>query len=128
MKQRIKRSLVTLEATGAVLCFGGGILAGLVGSLLTASTWILGAETHPWMSGLGTALLIATIPLLIFAGYCLDWIERDMKKPLDLTPPNRDADADHSHPYRATKSATGNQDRSLRTLYEPLTPSLSVRS
>lgn len=85
MKGRVKRSLVTLEATGAVLCFGGGILAGLVGSLLTASTWILGTEQHPWVRGLGTALLIATIPLLIFAGYCLDWIENEPKKPLDST-------------------------------------------
>ncbi len=85
MKGRTKRSLVTLEATGAVLCFGGGILAGLVGSLLTASTWILGAEQHPWVHGLGTALLIATIPLLISAGYCLDWIETDPQKPLDST-------------------------------------------
>jgi hypothetical protein len=85
MKGRTKRSLVTLEATGAVLCFGGGLLAGLVGSLLTASTWILGAEQHPWVRGLGTALLIATIPLLIAAGYCLDWIEPDPTKTLDST-------------------------------------------
>lgn len=75
----MKRRRVTLELIGAALCFGGGILAGLVGSLLTATTWILGAEQHPWVRGLGTALLIATIPLLIFAGYCLDWMERNAK-------------------------------------------------
>ena len=79
MKGRIKRSLVTLEATAAVFCFGGGIFAGIVGSLLTASTWILDAEQHPWVRGVGTALLIATIPLLILAGYCLDWMEQGRK-------------------------------------------------
>lgn len=83
MKGRTKRNRVAWEATAAVLCFGGGILAGLFGSLLTASTWIFGAELHPVVRGLGTALLIAAIPLLISAGYCLDWIERDMEKPLD---------------------------------------------
>ena len=72
--------MVTLEATGAVLCFGGGILSGIVGTLLSASAWILGGEQHPWVRGLGTAFLVVTIPLLIFAGYCMDWLERDSKK------------------------------------------------
>jgi hypothetical protein len=54
--------------------------AALLGSVLTASTWILGAEAHPWVRGLGTALLILTIPLLILAGYCMDWAEQEPKK------------------------------------------------
>lgn len=77
MKGRIKSCLGPLEATAAILCFGGGIIAGIVGSVLTAVTWIVGAEQHPWIRGVGTALLVATIPLLIAAGYCLDWMERD---------------------------------------------------
>jgi fido (protein-threonine AMPylation protein) len=44
--------------------------------VLTAITWFIGAQLHPWLQGTGTALLIATIPLLIFSGYCLDWSER----------------------------------------------------
>ncbi|HAF15898.1 MAG TPA: hypothetical protein DHU55_00595 [Blastocatellia bacterium] len=75
-KKRTKHAVWTWEATGAVCSFGGGIVAALIGSVLTASTWILGAEAHPWVRGLGTALLILTIPLLIFSGYCLDWAER----------------------------------------------------
>jgi len=35
---------------------------------------------HPWLHGLGTALLIIAIPLLIFSGYCLDWAERKPKQ------------------------------------------------
>jgi hypothetical protein len=60
----------------AACCFGGGIGAALIGSVLTAMTWFLGAALHPWLRGTGTALLIATIPLLIFSGYCLDWGEK----------------------------------------------------
>jgi membrane protein DedA with SNARE-associated domain len=79
-KEKTKRAVWTWEATGALFCFTAGIGAALLGSLLTASTWILGAALHPWMHGLGTALLIVTIPLLIFAGYCMDWAERDQNK------------------------------------------------
>ena len=75
--QRTKLTAWTWEATGAVCCFAGGIGAALLGSVLTALTWILGAQLHPWLRGWGTALLIVTIPLLIFAGYCMDWLERD---------------------------------------------------
>lgn len=52
------------------------MLGALVGSVLTAITWFVGSAVHPWLRGTGTALLIATIPLLIFSGYCLDWSER----------------------------------------------------
>jgi hypothetical protein len=77
--QRTTNAAWSWEVTGAVCCFGGGIGAALLGSVLTASTWILGAEAHPWVRGLGTALLIVTIPLLILAGYCMDWAERETK-------------------------------------------------
>jgi len=79
-KQRTKDPVRSWEAVVAVCCFAGGIGAAVLGSLLTASTWILGAARHPWLHGLGTALLIITIPLLIFSGYCLDWAERDQIK------------------------------------------------
>lgn len=72
-----------MEATAAALCFGGGIIAGLVGSIMTVGTWIIGAEQHPVIRGLGTAFLISTILLIILSGYCLDWMERDRKTPFD---------------------------------------------
>jgi len=74
--QRTKRTVVNWEATGAFCCFTGGIGAALIGTILSATAWILGAPLHPWLHGLGTAFLIITIPLLIFSGYCLDWVER----------------------------------------------------
>ena len=78
--QRTKNAVWSWEATSAVCCFVGGIGAGLLGSVLTASTWIVGAAAHPWLRGFGTGLLILTIPLLIFSGYCMDWMERDPKQ------------------------------------------------
>ena len=79
--QRTKRTVVNWEATGAFCCFTGGIGAALFGCILTATTWILGAQLHPWLHGFGTALLLVTIPLLILSGYCLDWMERHTTEP-----------------------------------------------
>ena len=76
MNTQTKRARRNWEATGAFFCFTSGIGAALFGSILTAATWITGAPLHPWLHGLGTALLIVAIPLLIFSGYCLDWMER----------------------------------------------------
>jgi hypothetical protein len=72
------------EATGALGCFAGGIAAGIAGSILTAIAWILGTG-HPWLRAVGTAFLVVTIPLLILAGYCLDWMEDKSKNPLHKT-------------------------------------------
>ena len=79
--QGTKHSSSTWETVGACCCFAGGIGAAIVGSILTATTWFIGAELHPWLHGLGTGLLIETIPLLIFSGYCLDWLEHETTKP-----------------------------------------------
>ena len=75
--------LRTWEAAGGVFCFLAGIVTALLGSLLTASGWIVGAEIHPWVHAAGTALLIVTIPLILFAGFCLDWSERRPNKARD---------------------------------------------
>jgi hypothetical protein len=84
MRKVVNRNRVRRwEAVGGACCFLGGILAALLGSLLTASGWIVGAELHPWIHGAGTALLIVTIPLILFAGFCLDLAERGQEKPID---------------------------------------------
>jgi hypothetical protein len=82
----------------AACCFGGGIGSALVGSVLTAMTWFLGAGLHSWLRGTGTALLIATIPLLIFSGYCLDWSEKRK----------------HSFKRQQTRGSTETHDQRLR--------------
>ena len=84
MKKAVNQERVrTWEAAGGAFCFIAGIGAGLLGSVLTASGWIIGAEVHPWIHAAGTALLIVTIPLILFAGFCLDWSERRPNKASD---------------------------------------------
>lgn len=69
----------TLKDTGAICLLVGGVVAALLGSLLTAIAWIVGASIHPLIPWLGTAFLILTIPLLILAGCCMDWAEAARK-------------------------------------------------
>ena len=68
------------SAAAAADSSAAGCWAEVIGSIFTAITWVLGAAAHPWVRGLGTAFLIVTIPLLILAGYCMDWMERDRNK------------------------------------------------
>ena len=72
-------------ALSAGCCFAAGIGSGLIGSVLTSLNWIIGAEVHPYVRGIGTLLLILTIPLLILAGHCLDRFERGTKNPFPMT-------------------------------------------
>ena len=52
-------------------------MTAFVGSIITAITWVVGSNVHPWLAATGTALLTVTIPLLIAAGFCLDSLDRD---------------------------------------------------
>ena len=58
------------------MCLVFGIVAALLGSLLTFIAWMQGADAHPWLRGFGTAFLILIIPLLILAGFYLDDMEQ----------------------------------------------------
>jgi hypothetical protein len=66
------------EALAAAFSFVGGIMATLFGILINVIAWVLGTELHPWLRRISTALFVLTIPLLIFAGYCLDWMEHKL--------------------------------------------------
>ena len=77
MRKAINQDRVrTWEAAGGACCFIAGIIAALLGTALSASAWIVGGEVHAWIQAAGTALLIVAIPLILFAGFCLDWAER----------------------------------------------------
>ena len=80
MAQEIKKFTAwSWEATGALFCFVAGIASGIIGSGLTALAWIVHGELNHWVHAIGTAFLVVTIPLLILAGYCLDWMEGKTK-------------------------------------------------
>lgn len=62
---------------GAIAGLSGGIIAALIGSLLTASAWLTGTGgIGSYVQTLGTIFLLMTIPLLIFGAHCLDLKER----------------------------------------------------
>ena len=55
----------------------GGIVAGLLGSIITAVAWFTGPEWHGYLLQRdGTILLVLNIPLLIFGAHCLDLMDK----------------------------------------------------
>jgi hypothetical protein len=55
-------------------------MAGVVGSLLTFGSWLMGGWVGQFEHGAGTILLVSTIPLLVLGAHCLDLIERQKEK------------------------------------------------
>src|SRR5262249_22022654 len=73
-----RRKLGHAQSLRAVVRVVGGVLAALFGGLFTAAGWfVANGELRHWLSPMGTRLLFLTIPLLIFRGYCRDWMEKD---------------------------------------------------
>jgi hypothetical protein len=75
-----QKRLRTWEANVGIACFIAGLLTPLLGSLLTFIGWIVGAAIHPWIHIAATALFIVAIPLILFAGFCLDWAAQGQKR------------------------------------------------
>ena len=76
-----KRALKQAQVIGALTGLMGGVVAGLFGAVLTAASWfVINAGARHLFSITGTVLLYLTIPLMIFGGYCLDWMEKDMPR------------------------------------------------
>jgi hypothetical protein len=71
----------TWHATGAICGLAGGCFAAIFGTLLSAGAWALGDETSGLsLHGVGTILLLSTIPLLFGGAHCLDLLEKRAKK------------------------------------------------
>ncbi|HKO60156.1 MAG TPA: hypothetical protein VJV03_03265 [Pyrinomonadaceae bacterium] len=79
MRELNRKRVQKWEALAGVCCFVAGILAPLFGMVLLISEWLAGVTLISWLHGVGTALLIAGIPLVLFAGFCLDWAEAKPK-------------------------------------------------
>jgi hypothetical protein len=74
----IRRRLVTAQVLGAVAGLAGGIFSALFGAAFTLASWLTRNQgARQWLSTIGTALFFLTVPLLIFGGYCMDWVEKD---------------------------------------------------
>lgn len=78
---RSKRSFpvdqLSWNGCGALLGLCGGIVTAMLGSLLTATTWIVGNDWGGFhLQTDATVLLFLTIPLLTLGAHCLDLLER----------------------------------------------------
>jgi hypothetical protein len=66
------------KSAGAVCGLCLGIISPLVGSALTAMSWVIGPHWHGFsIQRYGTVLFFLTIPLLIFGAHCLDLLDRE---------------------------------------------------
>lgn len=68
-----------LRSCGALigLC---GVIAGLMGSILTAISWIGHRELRFYFSTAGTILLLLTLPMLLIGAACLDRAESSLRR------------------------------------------------
>jgi len=74
----IRRLLSKAQVLGAVGGLAGGIFSALFGAAFTLASWLTRNQgARQWLSTIGTALFFLTVPLLIFGGYCMDWVEKD---------------------------------------------------
>ena len=72
---------LTWQSVGAVVGLGGGILAVADGTLMSAIAWLRGEGANDAsMHGVGSILLLSTIPLLIFGAHCLDLLDRRVER------------------------------------------------
>ncbi|HZN08017.1 MAG TPA: hypothetical protein VFB65_14580 [Pyrinomonadaceae bacterium] len=71
MSEELKRSRAAWEPVAALACFVGSFLSLAAGFVLTTRA-ILDAQLHPLLHGIGIALLIVGIPLLILGGHFMD--------------------------------------------------------
>lgn len=72
----------TWQSVCAAVGLAGGLLAPLLGALLTVTAWFF-TPGGSLLNALGTASFVLTIPLLALGAYCLDLLE---KKAPTLTP------------------------------------------
>lgn len=94
MNEKREEPKLSWEPMAAFVCFVGSVISLALGFALTTN-WVLNANRHPFLHGVGLTLLIIGIPLLILGGHCLDLMERRVKK----SRPQLDA-----HGNRGTKS------------------------
>jgi hypothetical protein len=61
-----------------VVGLAGGLFAATSGAVFTVASWFVANEgVRQWLSTAGTVLFFLTIPLVIFGGFCMDWVEKN---------------------------------------------------
>ncbi len=123
-----RRSGWTWQAAGTVSGLGGGSLAVAVGALLSAVAWMRGDETGGLsLHGLGSVLLLSTIPLLLLGAHCLDLLDGRMEKSREVASEGEGPAAVHGRRARSGVAAavivlmllcgTGSKTRAQQTIF-----------
>ena len=76
--ERLRRDAAAWDVVAAIACFGVAVLSLAIGSVLT-TRWLLDAQLHPLMHGVGLVLLVIGIPVMILGGHFMDLGERKHK-------------------------------------------------
>lgn len=79
MNERNKRNSVAWEPVAAGACFLCAVLSLAIGFVLTTG-WLLDAQLHPLLHGIGVFLLIVGIPILILGGHFMDLRDRKIQQ------------------------------------------------
>jgi hypothetical protein len=78
----VRRNPWTWQSLGAVSGLAGGILAPVLGSLLTVVRWLISVQrASSYLDRLSVVLFALTIPLLALAAHCLDLLEAKTATP-----------------------------------------------
>lgn len=94
-RMRLRRALKQAQVAGALAGMAGGFFSAVFGSVFTAASWLASSEgVRQWLSTAGTALLILTIPLIIFGGFCMDWVEKGKPQRDPKIAPSENDDVD----------------------------------
>ena len=72
----VRRNPWTWQTVGAVSGLAGGVLAPVLGSLLTVVGWFISVQrASPYLNRLSVIVFALTVPLLALAAHCLDLLE-----------------------------------------------------
>src|SRR5688572_300390 len=93
-EERIRRNPATWQPAAACPCFVGSFLSLAVGFVLTTG-WVLNAQRHPLLHGIGLTLLIVAIPIMILGGHCLDLMEKKVRNLIGISTLRETAEPNH---------------------------------
>jgi hypothetical protein len=75
------RILIKIYSGGAIMGLFGSAVGGVFGAILTAASWFVTKDGgRQFLSATGSVLLYLTIPLIVIAAFCLDWMEKDKSR------------------------------------------------
>jgi hypothetical protein len=71
----------TWKSRGVVFGIAGGLIAPIIGSLLTVISWFADPAWHGvHLRTMGTTLFVFAIPLLILGAHCLDILDKQKQQ------------------------------------------------